>query len=345
MRQYVLRILWCSLLCGLLVTVAFAHVPVTTSDNEAPETAIYVHDPLKSWAFYGQLREGGGAANYVRFDMESGQRLQVSLFTPNENNFTPGLVLMGPGIESRGTIPPFVTVPEGSGALVIEGTHPEQASYEPFTPSSLYERADSAVNVTATGTYYGAVYEPTEGGRYGLALGYREEFGVYEWIRIPFDAIRIHHWEGQSYVLILAPLLAVLVIGLGVLLWLKKRGAFVLQSPFGWLGSFSGLLYLGSGATLLIQMALALYRTGLSSSVIITLVFALLPIITGIAMLRVAQQARERIAWQYRLKMAILGIAGLFFWAGLVLGPVLALIASILPRSRNESIIDRFGVA
>jgi hypothetical protein len=29
--------------------------------------------------------------------------------------------------------------------------------------------------------------------------------------------------------------------------------------------------------------------------------------------------------------MAVLGIAGLFFWAGLVLGPVLALIASILP--------------
>lgn len=331
MRRYVLRILWCSLLCALLVTGAFAHVPVTIGDNDAIETALYVHDPLKSWAFYGQLREGGGATNYFRFDMEPGQRLQVSLFTPNENNFTPGLVLMGPGIESRGTVPAFVTVPEGSGALVIEGTRPEQASYEPFTPSSLYERADSSVNVTAAGTYYVVVYEPTEGGRYGLALGYREEFGVFEWMRVPVDAIRIHHWEGQSYGLILAPLLAVLVIGLGVLVWLKKRDGFVLQSPFGWLGSFSGLLYLGSGATLLIQMALALYRTGLSSSVIVTIVFALLPIIAGIAMLRVAQQARERVTWQYRLKMAILGIAGLLFWAGFVLGPVIALVTSILP--------------
>jgi uncharacterized protein YhhL (DUF1145 family) len=331
MRRYVFRFLWCSLLCVLLVTGAFAHVPVTTGDNEALETAIYVHDPLKSWAFYGQLREGGEAANYVRFDMEPGQRLQVSLFTPDENNFTPGLVLMGPGIESRGTVPAFVTVPEGSGALVIEGIRPEKASYEPFTPSSLYERADSSVNVTAAGTYYVAVYEPTEGGRYGLALGYREEFGVYEWIRVPVDAIRIHHWEGQSYGLILAPLLAVLVIGLGVLLRLKKRGAFVLQSPFGWLGSFSGLLYLGSGATILIQMALALTRAPLTSLVLVTLIFALLPIIAGIALLRVAQQARERVAWQNRLKMAVLGIAGLLFWAGLVLGPVFALIASILP--------------
>jgi hypothetical protein len=165
--------LWCgiALLCIILLTVAQAHVPITTGDNEAIETATHIHDPLKSWAVYAELREGG-VANYFEFEMEQGQRLRLSLFTPRESAFTPGLVVMGPGIEPQGTVPAFVTVPAGLDARVVEGQRPDRGSYEPFTPSALYELADLDTTVTAAGTYYVAVYEPTNGGRYGLAVGY-----------------------------------------------------------------------------------------------------------------------------------------------------------------------------
>lgn len=307
-----------------------AHVPLTTGDNEALETATHIHDPLKSWAIYSELREGS-VVNYYRFDMDQGQRLRLLLFTPDEDLFTPGLMIMGPGIESHGTIPAFVDVPEGSGALVVEGKRPEQASYEPFTPVSQYNLVDVDMNVTAPGTYYVAVYEPSQGGRYGLALGYQEEFGLVEWIRVPLDVIRIHQWEGQPLGFILAPLLGIVVIGYIFLLWKRKKGALGLQSSFDLIGSFVGFLYLGSSAIILTQMAIALSRAPLTSSVMVTIVFALLPLIAGIALLHVAMQARETVETKARVKMAFLGIAGLFVWAGLIIGPFLAIVASLLP--------------
>ena len=95
----------------LLVSTVQAHVPIMPNNNNAVETATYIHDPLKSWVVYGQLE--GEDADYYRLDMEKGQRLHLMLFTPNNNTFTPGLAIMGPGIPSQGTIPAFIDIPTG----------------------------------------------------------------------------------------------------------------------------------------------------------------------------------------------------------------------------------------
>ena len=319
----------------LLVPAVQAHVPVTAADNEALETATFIHDPLKSWAVYGELRTGG-VANYYRVEMEQGQRLHLLLFTPEEDVFNPRLVVMGPGIESQGSVPAAaIEVPGGAGVMVIAGERAEQASYEPFTPASYYELVDIDINVNASGTYYVAVYEPSQGGSYGLALGYQEEFGVTEWIQVPLDTIAIHQWEGQSLGFILAPLLGTVAAGFLVLFMRKKTGAFVLQSLFGWLGSCAGLLYLGGGAITLTQMVIALRRTTLTPSVMLTLVFVLLPVIAGIALVRVATHTHDSVAPKTRVKMAVLGFVGLFIWAGLVIGPALAIVTSIVPSAKK----------
>lgn len=324
------------LLILLVVPVVEAHVPVTAEANEALETATYIHDPLKSWAIYSELR-AGGVANYYRVDMDAGQRLRLSLFTPEEKLFTPGLVVMGPGIEAQGTVPAFIEVPEGAGAMVVEGKRPDQASYEPFTPASMYGLIDIDLTVNETGTYDVAVYDLATGGRYGLAIGYREEFSVEEWIRVPLDVIAIHQWEGQRLGFILAPLFGVVIGGFVILLWLRKKGALVLQGLFVGLGSFAGFLYLGSSAIMLTQMAIALSRATVTASVIVTIIFALLPLIAGVALLRVALQERDKAEPKARVTMAILGIVGLFVWAGVVIGPVVAVAASILPSGTRKS--------
>jgi hypothetical protein len=327
------RIAFCAsilLLCLLLITSVQAHVPITTGDNEALDTATYIPDPLKSWAIYSELRDGG-VANYFQFDMEQGQRLRLSLFTPRESSFTPGLVVMGPDIEPQGTVPSFIEVPEGLAARVVAGTQPETASYEPFTPSSLYELVDVDTTVNASGTYYVAVYEPSQGGQYGLAVGYREQFELLEWIRVPLDIVTVHQWEGQSLIFILAPMLGIVALGFVLLFGERKKGVPVLQSPVSWLGSFVSFLYIGSGAIILAQMGIALAVAPVTSAVIITGIFTLLPIIAGIAMLRIAMQARGKIEIKSRIEMAFLGIVGLFIWAGLLVGPVLAIVVSLLP--------------
>jgi hypothetical protein len=319
-----------ALLCLLLLLGAQAHVPITTGDNEALDTATHIPDPLKSWAIYSELRDGG-VANYFQFDMEQGQRLRLSLFTPRESSFTPGLVIMGPDIEPQGTVPSFIEVPEGLAARVAAGTRPETASYEPFTPSSLYELVDVDTTVNASGTYYVAVYEPSQGGQYGLAVGYREQFELLEWIRVPLDIVTVHQWEGQFLIFILAPMLGIVALGFVLLFLERKRGVPVLQSPFSWLGSFVSFLYIGSGATILAQMGIALTVAPVTSAVIITVIFALLPIIAGIVLLKVVLTAQEEVTVKKRIEMAILGIVGLFIWAGLLVGPVLAIVTSLLP--------------
>ena len=324
---------WCSLLlsCIILLTVAQAHVPITTGDNEAIETATHIHDPLKSWVVYAELRDGG-VANYFEFEMEQGQRLRLSLFTPRASIFSPGLVVMGPGIEPQGTVPEFVTVPAGLDALVVEGQRTDQGSYEPFTPSALYEVADLDTTVTAAGTYYVAVYEPTNGGRYGLAVGYREEFSLVEWIHVPLDVIGVHRWEGQPLAVILAPLLAVVIIGFALLFWQRRT----LSLP-GWLGSLAAFLYIGSGGITLTQMGIALSLTPVTAAVVVTLIFALIPIIAGVVLLGLSLRLHAPIAAKERIAIAILGIIGFFIWAGLVVGPILALLTSILPGGSSKN--------
>jgi hypothetical protein len=314
----------------LLITSAQAHVPITTGDNEALETATYISDPLKSWAIYGELR-GGGVANYFTFELGQDQRLRLSLFTPRESSFTPGLVIIGPGIEPQGTVPAFVTVPEGLAARVVTGSRPKKASYEPFTPSILYELVDVNTNVTAPGTYYVAIYEPSEGGRYGLAVGYREQFELLEWIRVPLDVITVHQWEGQSLAFILAPLLGIVALGFILLFWVREKGGLVLQSPVSWFGSVASLLYIGSGAIIVTQMGLALTVAPMTAAVIVTVIFALLPIIAGIALLRLTLRSAGKLALNKRIEIVILGIVGLFIWAGLLIGPVLAIFTAFLP--------------
>jgi hypothetical protein len=322
-----------SFLFLILVTAVQAHVPIIPNDNNNLETATNIHDPLKSWAVYGKL--GGEDADYYRFDMEKGQKLHLMLFTP-DNTFTPGLAIMGPGITSQGTIPAFIDIPNGSGVMAVAGKIPAKASYEPFTPARIYERIVIDMDVNADGPYYVAVFEPSAKGRYGLAVGYREEFEVFEWISVPLDVIAIHQWEGQSLGFILAPMLAIIAIGFGFLIWQREKRGYAPQSLSGWIASVAAFSYLGSGAMMLIQMVIALGHTDLPSSVIITVLLALLPIIAGIALLYISMKAKSGSEMKARVTMAILGIVGLFIWAGLIIGPVLVILASVLPLSSKE---------
>ena len=320
----------------ILVSAVQAHVPIITNDSNNLETATYIHDPLKSWAIYGQLR--GEDAHYYRLDMEKGQRLHLIMFTPDNNTFSPGLAIMGPGITSQGTIPASIDIPPGAGVMAVAGKRPDQASYEPFTPARIYERVVIDMNVNADGPYYVAVFEPSAESRYGLAVGYREEFEVYEWISVPLDVIAIHQWEGQSLSFILAPMLAIVAVGFLFLIWQREKRGYAPQSLSGWIAHVAAFSYIGSGAMMFMQMAIALEHThtGIPSSVTITVLFALLPIITGIVMLYVSTKAMSGGEMKARGTTAILGIVGLFIWAGLLIGPVLAILAGFLPSSMKE---------
>ncbi len=321
------------LLLVVLLPVVYpvaAHAPLCGEvDNESLDKALVLTDPLKSWVIYKELHTSG-EANYYKFDMEQNAHLTANVLIPIDEKdvFLPGLIVMGPGVPDQGTPPPsYVQVPNGTHVMVIQGKQPQKPSYEPFTPASSYMVIDVEMNVTQKGTYYLAVFDSSSGGKYSLAIGYKEEFTVGEWLLIPFNLISIHLWEGQNIILLLAPLYLTIILGLALIIWKRPQTFHHLPA---WAGIPAGLLNLGSGLVTLTQMV---YALSLAPDMIalVTLIFAVVPLLLGYVILRTFLKNPEKITKTQRGVLVICGALGLVVWAGFIVGPVLAIVAAFLP--------------
>lgn len=323
-----------ALLCFLLIPAVLAHAPLGTGDNESIDKATVIPDPTKSWALYSQLSSDGDA-QYYTFNITSRQKIHATMYKsmrPEDATFTPRLVIIGPNVDNQGNIPSKITIPSGSNAQLVNPTEP-QPTYEPFSPSTFIGLADATLENPASGQYYVVVYEQSDapkGGNYGLAIGDRETYTIDEWILIPFNLMNIYQWEGQSLVLILAPMIATLIVGIILVTWrLGKKGN--LANPMAWLGAVAGVTFIGTAATTLYQMLAAVTKVSVGAEAIITLVFALIPLALGLAALRLSIKNSRGASVKKRVYYLILGFGALFIWAGLIIGPMLAIAASIMP--------------
>jgi hypothetical protein len=324
--------IWLALILFLLISISpvLSHTPLQPDNNESLDTAMVIIDPTKSWAIYAKIHEKEEAQYYI-LHLDEGEKLKVSLYVPlAEKNFGPKLVVMGPEISSNDLPPGFIEVPKGVGVLIVESNLPESPEYEPFTPSSYYYISEFELEINEHGDYYLVVYETSRGGRYGLALGYREVFGVDEWLLVPIDIFGIREWEGQSLGVVLSPLLATLAGGFLVTILLNKKFLRILRF---WTVTSAGLLYLGSGFMIILQMFIALLVVQVELSVILTLIFAIMPILLGLLIIRT--RTREIFGIKIRILIAILGLLGFVTWSGLLIGPSLAILSSTLPEKRE----------
>jgi len=324
------------LICFLLsATEANAHSPIIPGNNEELSSATFIPDPTKSWAIYGELHEGM-EAHYYRFDINKTQKIHISLLKstdPDNRDFIPSFALMGPGLHGQGDVPVYVETPAGADVIVIAGQQPSLATYEPFSASSFYSLANLEIDAPVSGTYYIAVYEPARGGQYSLAIGDREVFSIREWIFIPINLISIYQWGGQSIAMIFLPVIATLATGL----WLLRRNGWIARTPFEWAGILAGLLFFSSSVMFLFEMVLALTRVSLVPEIMITIVLVILPILLGIAVVRIITNSRKKVTIGKRAFLFIIGILALFFWAGFLLGPALVIGASVMPEKNISS--------
>ncbi|MEJ5293376.1 MAG: hypothetical protein WHS82_07255 [Candidatus Methanosuratincola sp.] len=311
---------------ALSVAPVSAHSPIIAEGNDSIDRAILIVDPSKSWAVFSHLPRGG-SAQFYRLDMLEGEQLHFILqISPDskERGFSPLIAIIGPGMPDPPEGLPF-EVPAGSGALLIEGVPADTASYEGFTPSVFHRVVSYSSPTPATGTYYLAVFGEIPGS-YSLAIGYKEEFTPYEWIMIPVSQLQIYLWSGQSPLTVFAPM--ALIVAIGALLIWKMRAVELGVPPKG-LITVASLLYIGTGATILSQIAYASRWVELGPEVGITLVFAALPVLLGALALRKAKSWSPSI--RTRFTFFTLGVLGILFWGGVIIGPVMMMIASILP--------------
>jgi hypothetical protein len=326
-------------LCLVLLLLAgtgivSAHAPLGVASNEDIANATQISNPEKSFVLYTELKEGG-EAQYYHFPMQKGQRIYGSMQVPGPGSMVPDIVIIGPGIEDAGNVPSFIEVPAGSGAMVIPGRSPNKPSYEPFSPQPIYETGRFNVTVPVDGDYYIAVYGPT-GGKYSLAPGFLETFTAAEWLLIPFSVISIHLWEGQSPWVVVAPMILVVIGGLALaVIYRKKIG--LQNDPIRSMILLAGLLYLGGAAMTALQIIHAVQVTGYTSAVIVTLMFIAGPVILGIfAIIESIRQPRPDAWLKSGIKMIVIGLLGLLLWAGLIIGPALAIISGVLILAKRS---------
>lgn len=316
--------------------IGSAHAPLSVGSNEGITGATLISSPEKSFVLYTML-DRDGETQYYWFPMDNGQILYGSLQVPGPDSAVPDLVIIGPGISSSGDIPSSLEVPAGSGALLVRGKPPGKPSYEPFSPQPIYEVARFNIIVPLDGDYYIAVTGPGDT-KYSLAPGFREEFTAAEWLLVPWSVISIRLWEGQAPAVVFAPVIIMVICGMVLAgVYRKKQG--LMPDLVSWLILLSGLLYLGGASMTGFQILHTVLLTGYSSGVVLTLLFMAGPLILGIIAVRAGIQAPgpDR-SLMSGIWTAVIGVLGLLLWAGLIFGPLLALVASaiIIVRSPGK---------
>ncbi len=323
-----------SLLVALLMLslTALAHVPLIAEGNDNLSSAVYIPDPGKSWAIYGFLESN--QTEYYSFDLQKGERIYLSLIksaNPTEKSFCPVMALIGPGIKNDSALPDHIMpdriillpdLPEGVGVMTIAGKSAANATYEPFGPSSFIELAELNLSAPEDGRYYAAVYSNATPGHYGLAVGYREEFGFMERIGSPLRLISVYLWSGQSPGMILIPYLVAEIIGL-LVFWRSSR-----RTAYSFAGTLAAFLFLATSASILNQMVFNLTRAPFGPEVYISLAIAAFHALLGVAAIHLA---RGEAGILQRVLMGVIGTIALLSGSGLIMGPILAIAASVLP--------------
>ncbi|MFB6135445.1 MAG: hypothetical protein ABEJ04_01675 [Halobacteriaceae archaeon] len=317
---------------ALFVAPAVAHVPDFAGENDDPSHAYRVEDPATSRAVYDRLP--AGEARYYELHLDAGDRLRVSVYTPTAGPFTPSLVLASPALEAGERVPEQVTLPDGYGAAVVPGEKPAGAAFEPFTPASYYYTVDVDRRVERSGTYLLAVYAPDRSaGAFGIAVGYEERFTPVEYLSVPLDVVGVHLWEGDGPLLVFGPLAATLLGGLA--LARRRLARLDAERPaVRYAVATSGLLLAGTAAGTLVQLFLALARSGPVWSALLTLGFVLVPGALGASLVRTALADEFALSWRTRAHLLVAAAGGFLAWGGLLVGPALALAVATVPIRR-----------
>lgn len=313
-----------------MATSATAHSPLFPSENHSIADAKLIEDPAKSFAIYHGLE--GQEAAYYKFDMKSGGRilLQVLIPTSPEDGFVPGLALLIPGTELDASVPPFVEVPTGYGAIVALGNAGAEGELEPFSPGPVFMLAEIDVIAPDDGTYYALVFSNEVGGNYAIAVGYVEGFTAEEILLLPLSLLTIYQWEGQELWMVLLPYILVVATGL-ILAVCGYRRMGKPDRTVKWLAMLSSLAFLGSTANILAQLLFTFARVPLSSPVIVSLLFAFAYLALGLVGARFAYKRGKNLDLSARVIFLSIALVGFVMWGGFYIGPALALVIAISP--------------
>lgn len=157
------------------------------------------------------------------FEGTAGQDLHAGIQIPSVGGleeYGVTVALFGPDLPEAdlSTLPP--DHPKDLGTLVFPSIVSADF-FEPFTQTNYWGRQEIDLTLPANGTYYLLVWHPVgQPGKYVLATGRTEDFGLTDLFRFPVWWVRVHIFFGHGPWLALAGAFIVLA---AVLLGFRKR--------------------------------------------------------------------------------------------------------------------------
>ena len=169
------------------VNGAFGHQLIFSDGmNTEIDNSLYIPDPQISWAMYGEVENN---VLFYKFEADQKEPVYASIVIPaleGLEEFHPSLAiiserqnieLIGLQASENNTDFPF-ELPEKFSAIVFDysGNFPGRVFYEPFTQVNYWERQEIRIDHINPGTYYLAVFDTSENGKFTLAVGEIEDF-------------------------------------------------------------------------------------------------------------------------------------------------------------------------
>jgi len=331
LSKYRIIIFFTSFIFLSIVPLIQGHVPISGGDNENLEEAIIITNPTKSWAIYSILEEAG-VPQYFGFEIDKGDQIYFSLLKSTrseDKDFLPSAILMGEHIVSNDIVPEYIDKPNEYNAILIQGSQTETATYESFGPGSYYGLGELSLSAPESGIYYIAVFEPSTGGHYSLAIGRTETFSLDEWILNPINMIDVYQWGGQNIIMIFAPLIFTVAIG-SIIIFLRMKESSVSLNYLRYIGLIGGLIFIGTGVSLIYQMIYSILQSSIGVEIVLTIMFALAPLLIGLLVTRTFLRTID-LKGKTRMYLIIYGLIGLFTWSGIIIAPIITIILALIP--------------
>jgi hypothetical protein len=162
---------------------AHAHSPSVRRDTAtSPEMAVVLTDPTLSRAI-GATIAYPGEVDWYRMDLSAGDALAVGMTAPDaQGALAATYVVLGPGLPDAaalgGTVAALARQAGAPGALAFQPA--EEPVIENHAGLGFLDYGMLELPAPADGRYYVAVFavDPMDTGKYVLATGVREEFGL-----------------------------------------------------------------------------------------------------------------------------------------------------------------------
>jgi hypothetical protein len=170
-------------LLTILPAGATAHTPsVVESRTSGPDAAVVLDDPTLSRAI-GATLDAPGEVDWYRLDLQAGDPLVVGLTAPDTRGAVAAtFTLLGPGLPDADAMGPeaqaLAAVTGVGGAVMFEPL--DDPPREVHGGLGFINFGELRLEAPEDGSYYVAVraVDPQATGKYVLAPGVREEFGL-----------------------------------------------------------------------------------------------------------------------------------------------------------------------